>query len=380
MSKKQYDYVIIGAGIAGCCVSHELKKHTDSLILIDKNSDVAAGASGAAGAFLSPLLGKPNQFKDLVTKSLKYSTEFYWQNTPEFIKTCGTIRIPKDKDNALKFESYIPYMDFKFIKKDNGYYFDIGSVVDGYNICKSLVKDINTQFNYDVNSIEYKDDMWIINKSSNETLYAKNIILTTGASTKLYSEEYFNIRAVWGQRIDIYTSTNVEQNYHKDCSISKSFKQSNGKYKVSIGATHHRLSDETKHLCTSCSNICVKEDDTQELLEKANKIIKLDDIEVIKELAGARANSIDYFPMVGDLINSSKTIEEFPYLTKGTNVREDRFTKYKNLYTINGVGGRGYVLAPYLAKQLIDNLLNSKQIDDTISPNRLFKRWVKKQG
>ena len=379
MTKKQYDFIIIGAGIAGCSVAYELKKHTDSLLLIDKNSDVAQGASGAAGAFLSPLLGKPNKFKDLVTDSLKYSTQFYMQNTPDFIDKCGTVRIPKDQDDSLKFESYIPHMDFEYIKKDDGYFFEIGSVVDGYNICKTLIQDINTQFNYDVNYIEFKDDMWIINQSSNETLYAKNLILTTGASTKLYNEDYFNIRAVWGQRIDILTSTNVEQNYHKDCSVSKSFIQSNGKYKVSIGATHHRLDDSTKHLCTSCSNICIKKEDTDELLEKANKIIKLKDIEVIKELAGARANSIDYFPMVGSLIDSRSTIEQFPYLTKGTHVRDDRFTRYQNLYTINGVGGRGYVLAPYLAKQLVENLLNSKQIDDTISLNRLFKRWVKRQ-
>ncbi len=379
MTKKQYDFIIIGAGIAGCSIAHELKKHTNSLLLIDKNSDVAQGASGAAGAFLSPLLGKPNKFKDLVTDALKYSTQFYMQNTPDFIDKCGTIRIPKDQDDSLKFESYIPHMDFEYIKKDDGYFFEIGSVVDGYNICKTLIKDINTQFNYDVNSIEFKDDMWIINQSSNETLYAKNLILTTGASTKLYNEDYFNIRAVWGQRIDILTSTNVEQNYHKDCSVSKSFIQPNGKYKVSIGATHHRLDDSTKHLCTSCSNICIKKEDTDELLEKANKIIKLEDIEVIKELAGARANSIDYFPMVGSLIDSRSTIKQFPYLTKGTHVRDDRFTRYQNLYTINGVGGRGYVLAPYLAKQLVENLLNSKQIDDTISLNRLFKRWVKRQ-
>ena len=44
---------------------------------IDKNEDVAFGASGAAGAFLSPLLGKPNKFKDLVTNALKFSMTYY---------------------------------------------------------------------------------------------------------------------------------------------------------------------------------------------------------------------------------------------------------------------------------------------------------------
>jgi tRNA 5-methylaminomethyl-2-thiouridine biosynthesis bifunctional protein len=74
---KEYDYVIIGAGIAGCSLAYFLSKYSKSILLIDRNSNVAFGASGAAGAFLSPLLGKPNDFKDLIAKSLIFSTNFY---------------------------------------------------------------------------------------------------------------------------------------------------------------------------------------------------------------------------------------------------------------------------------------------------------------
>ena len=64
-----------------------VKKLTDAKIIsnasasFDKNSDVAFGASGAAGAFLSPLLGIDNKFKSLVSKSLKFSIE----NTPHYL-------------------------------------------------------------------------------------------------------------------------------------------------------------------------------------------------------------------------------------------------------------------------------------------------------
>ena len=77
---KEYDYVIVGAGIAGCSLGHFLGKYSKSILLIDKNEDLAFGASGAAGAFLSPLLGKPNKFKDLVTRALSFSTEYYKNN------------------------------------------------------------------------------------------------------------------------------------------------------------------------------------------------------------------------------------------------------------------------------------------------------------
>ena len=55
MNKQEFDYVIVGSGIAGCSLAHFLSKYSKSVLLIDKNEDVAFGASGAAEAFLSPL-------------------------------------------------------------------------------------------------------------------------------------------------------------------------------------------------------------------------------------------------------------------------------------------------------------------------------------
>ena len=114
MKDNLYDYIIIGGGIVGCNVAFELSSHTSNILLIDKNSDVALEASGAAGAFLSPLLGKPNYFKDLVNSALLYSTKFYKDNFSDFIDNCGTIRIPKDDIDKEKFESYVPYIDFEY--------------------------------------------------------------------------------------------------------------------------------------------------------------------------------------------------------------------------------------------------------------------------
>ncbi len=360
---KNYDYIIVGAGICGCSTAYELSAHTNNILLIDKNSDVAQGASGAAGAFLSPLLGKPNSFKNLVTTALEYSSKIYQKYFSTHITNCGTTRIPKNIEEEKKFQSYIPYMDFDFTQDKDGYFFKIGSVVDSFGICKSMTKDIQTKFNYEVNSLEYKDDVWIVN----DKLRTKNIILTTGYDTKLLDEFYINIRAVWGRRIDIKTSTKVPYNYHKACSVSKSTEDED-KYLVSIGATHHRDRKGVDDI----------EQNHQELLEKASDILNLEDVEIIKDYCGARASSIDYFPMVGKVIDSRCTIQEFPYLKNGTNVESKRFIRYENLYILNGVGGRGFVLSPYLAKKLVDNIVKQEEIDDNIKVDRLFKREVRK--
>jgi len=361
---KIYDYVIVGGGVCGCNTAYELSKRTSNILLIDKLDDVAKGASGAAGAFLSPLLGKPNHFKDLVTIALKYSIDFYKKNTSHCIDNCGTIRIPKDSIDEAKFQSYIPFIDFPFEKREAGYFFPIGSVVNSYGICKTLTKEIEKKLNYEANSIRYDGQYWNIN----EEIITKNLILTTGANTKLLNEDYIDIRAVWGQRIEIETSTYTSVNYHKECSVSKSTSLNETTNILSIGATHHRFVEER----------ATSDEDTNELLRKASEIIHLEDIKVTKLYGGARAGSSDYFPIVGELIDSTKTIEEFPYLKNGTNVNPTRFSRYKNLFILNGVGGRGFVLAPYLAQKLVEKMIQNESLEENITPDRLFKRWVKK--
>lgn len=361
---KEYKYVVVGGGICGASVAYELSKTKKSVLLVDKHEDVAKGASGAAGAFLSPLLGKPNKLKELVTKSLIYSTNFYKENFPKYISNCGTVRIPKDREDEKKFESYIPYMDFEYTKKENGYFFPIGSVVKTYEVCKSMIQKVDTVFNYEVKTIEEKDEKWLINGE----ILATHLILTTGHENSFFNEFYCKIRAVWGRRINIETTTNIYQNYHKACSVSVSKESENGKFEVAIGATHHRdekgvLDIEKNHL---------------DLLSKAQDIVKLEDIKIIKDFAGARACSVDYLPIVGSVINSEQTLKEFPHMKHGTYVPAKRLTRYTNLYMLNGMGGRGFVLAPYLAKLLIENIINKKELDTHLTIDRLFIRESKK--
>ena len=102
-----YEHIVVGAGISGCSVASELSVHSSNLLLVDKGSGVASGASGAAGAFLSPLLGKPNEFKDLVTDSLKYSTTIfsYLGLYPNRVK----LNLRFDANAAFEINTYATY-------------------------------------------------------------------------------------------------------------------------------------------------------------------------------------------------------------------------------------------------------------------------------
>lgn len=385
----KYDFVIVGAGIAGCSIAHFLHKKDKKLkiLLVDRNSDVAVGASGTAGGFLSPLLGKPNKFKDLVSTALKFSIDFYKELADEFIINKGVLRIPKNEEDKEKFFSYMPFSDFEYELQDGGAFFKIGSRVSSYDICKVLSQNCEKRFDYEVKHINFSDDTWSIN----DEIHSQKLILTTGADISLIGENYFNIRAVWGQRIDVETTTCIPFNYHKECSVSQSESISNkeGKYLVSIGATHHRFNCD-KDVCNYCLKIpnmnnCtdfgytkeVNNTDTKKLLSMAADIIDLKDVKVVNTKIGARASSADYFPMVGQLINSAETINKFPYIMHGTHVQKNRYERYENLFVINGVGGRGFVLSPYLADKLSDFILQNKELEDDITVDRLFTKWVR---
>lgn len=375
MEKKVYKYAVVGAGIAGCSVVYELTKRLDDeILLIDKLSNIAQGASGAAGAFLSPLLGKPNSLKELVTTSLKYTSKLYKQSFSNVISNCGTTRIPKNDEDALKFESYKPYIDFPFKEDGKGFFFSVGTVVNSFGICKMMTnsfsflkKNLVTKFNYSVEDIRFDEDknLWIINQD----IEVENLILTTGASVDFVNESYFKIHPVWGRRLDVETTTKLEHNYHKACSVSQSFPVGEEKYRVSIGATHHRCLDDMED----------KEKDFDDLLQKTEDIVHLEDIKIVKEYLGARACSKDYFPVVGELVNSTKTLQEFPHLKNGSHVKPELFTYHKNLYVLNGVGGRGFVFSPYLAKLLVDNILKGVALPQEIRSDRLFIRDAKRK-
>ncbi|HFS82645.1 MAG TPA: FAD-dependent oxidoreductase, partial [Epsilonproteobacteria bacterium] len=54
---KTYDAIVIGAGIAGASAAYFLREKGDRVLVLDKQG-IARGGSGAAGAFVSPKIGK----------------------------------------------------------------------------------------------------------------------------------------------------------------------------------------------------------------------------------------------------------------------------------------------------------------------------------
>jgi glycine/D-amino acid oxidase-like deaminating enzyme len=354
------DFIVVGAGISGCSIAYFLNKHKHTVKLYDHNG-ISNFGSKAAGAFLSPMIGKPNRFKDFTNDALKYSINFYDNLASDLITHSKVQRVPKDESDRLRFDEYERYIDgFDYHKADEyggGFLFDIGASVEAQEIGIRLSKDIEV-IKQEVTTLTFHGDYWLVNQEK-----CKHVILATGAFDSLIDEPYIKLKRLWGQRIVVETSTNIPHNLHKNCSVSKS---KDGK--LSIGATYLR-------------GVLHKECDdknTKELLQKVDEIVKLEDVKVIDRVCGTRSATDDYFPIIGRIIDSQKSIAKFPNLKNGQKISAENLIYHPNLFMINGLGSRAFVLAPKLAFALSENILNGKKIDDNITINRLFTRWVKR--
>ena len=371
-----YDIAIIGAGINGCSVAYEFTQEGQKVILFDMEK-IANGGSGAAGAFISPKFSKAGDLKELLHDAFVYSMDYYEKYFPHLIDKSPLLHIAKDifDEEALKIykektplELLIPSNEDIQKLTSQAASKEIVSlnaaVVNAEQMCQAMAKSAKF-VKQEVKSLIYDDGFWVINESYS----AKEVVLATGAYEKIIKEPYINLRGVWGHRIDVGTSTINNNSLHQFVSISTS---DNGK--LAIGATHN----VHYHPQTSNEPYDIKLG-RKELLEKASKTIKLNNLKVLKDYTGLRSGSFDYLPLLGKLVMSEETLMDKTINFKTKKPNYDSYTYYPNLTMINGSGGYGFVLAPYLAKILKEYILKNRKINEKIIPARFFYRYAKKR-
>jgi tRNA 5-methylaminomethyl-2-thiouridine biosynthesis bifunctional protein len=370
-----YDIAIIGAGINGCSIAYEFLRDKKSVILFDKEG-ISAGGSGAAGAFISPKFSKAGALKEIINEAFLYSMHYYEENFSDAFVKAQLLHIAKDeKDDEilrvfkektslnLKTPSTEVLEKLSKSAKEREFIALEAGVVDAQKVCGAMIEGAKF-FKEDVVSLLWEDEYWVINGD----YAAKEVVLATGAYKKIIDEEYIALRGVWGHRIDIKTTTQNPNSIHQFVSISPS---SNGV--LAVGATHNvhfhpQISQEPYNI----------EEGRRELLQKASRTMDLDDVEIVRDYMGLRSGSFDYMPLVGPLVLSRETLECCAKKIRVKKPDFKEFVYYPHLTMINGSGGYGFVLAPYLARLLKEHITGAKEISDTLSPARFFARWAKK--
>jgi len=369
MSTKLYDTLMVGAGIAGVCTAYWLKEAGQKVLLIDKKG-LLGGASGAAGAFLSPRLGRGGPLQRITNEAYRFALDFYAQKTPDAFFQKGLVRLPKNEEDAQKFADYEPFIDlpyqraladdFAHIIPDafahGGFFFPHAAFVDPLRVAKRLLEGIESAFNTTARP-EYRGGMWHIGK-----FYAPNLVLATGADQLPVALPWLSIGGVWGERVDVRSQADIPVTLHQKLSVS-----ANVEGLVRIGATHVR-------------------NDPRSEIERVNQLIVdavelvpgLCDQQIVRIYAGHRASVADHIPVVGQAgdISAFDPRRKPPRSLKPEN---PAIAKIPGLYLINGFGGRGFVFGPLMGKILANLITRQIRPEAALSADRFLLRHARRR-
>ncbi len=369
-----FDVAVIGAGVCGCSATYFLTEAGLRVALIDGDG-IASGGSGAAGAFVSPKFVKSGPVKEVSEAAFEFSLQFYKDHFREFTCISELLHLANNDLCNARVKYFKEHTAFGQISTDPSLlnrlnpearkYEHISlqecALVDSKEICEAMAKKA-VFFKYHVTALEHKNGVWSV-----DGIEAKTVVLTTGAHKHLVDVPYFTPRAIFGHRINIKTTTKNPVNIHQFVSISKSSEEGI----IAIGATHdvhyNPLQSEQAYDYSK---------GRAELIEKATRTLPLENIELLNDYVGMRSASIDHLPLVGAVVNAEKTIEKLPNILKKKKYNIKEYDYYKNLYMINGVGGYGFVLAPYLAQMLCSDIILNEPIESKLLPSRFLRRWL----
>lgn len=353
-----YDTAVVGAGIAGASVAYHLNQLGHKVVIIDQ-APLCSGASGAAGAFVSPMIGKPNPLKTFINEAFAYSVRLFRDLAGDAFIQNGVLRLPKEDEAQEDFDALEQFIEIPYVKRDGGYFFPEAGLIPPEAIIAALIKGCDSRFGYQVEKLDREEGgLWVF-----DGLKAKNVVLATGAYVPLVDFPFPIQRGVWGERIRIETPTRTVHNYHKKVSVSTTV---NGN-QLLVGATHKKNHDWF-----------IDENTPAELLKKAGEILPIADAKVLEIKAGMRPGSVDYFPILGAVPDIEANVRDFESIRHGSRVPANRLHYKKGLFIHTGHGGRGFVTALKSGAVLAQNIANGSEIPETLDVVRFFYRWMRR--
>lgn len=345
------DYLIVGSGLAGISFSEIALQNNKSILVLDNNSQ---NSSKIAGGLYNPVILKRftevsqaknhlpimNDFFSNLEKKLNCKVNFEMPILRKFfsIEEQNNWFFASDKVNLAPFLSTnIISRKYAGIDSPFGYgevlqtgYVDTALLLKKYK--EYLIENnwfLEESFDYSLlmeeeNGIRYKE------------IYARNIVFAEGFG--MHANPYFKDLPLDGTKGELFIIKAAALDL--DVIINTSvfiLPLGNDLYKV--GATYN-WTDKTD---------VPTEEGKLELIEKIKEILNCD-FEIVEHLAGVRPTVKDRRPLVGT------------------------HSKHNSIHILNGLGTRGVMLGPALAKSLFENIEFQKPLDREIDIQRFYKK------
>lgn len=341
---KQLDYIVVGSGIAGISFCEQLIKNNQRFLVIDNGED---GSTAKSGGVFNPTVLKRFTAAWNASAFFPVAKEFYEllseKLTSEIFHETSVLRIFKSVEEqnnwsvATDKRELQEFLSSEFLKNTNSAIeapFGFGAVLGTGQIqTKNLLSSYREFLNNDDLLLSEDFQYELLQQKENKVFYkdfsASKIIFAEGA--KVIENPFFPKHAIVGNKGE-YVVIKAP-----DLKMDKLLKGpvyvipwGNDTYKV--GATYSRDDyslNPTEHA-------------KYEILSKLKTFINCS-FEVLEQTAGIRPTTRDHRPLLGAWEENS------------------------NLIFFNGLGSRGFLMAPLLAeilyKHLADKVPLSKEMD-----------------
>ncbi|WP_100615184.1 NAD(P)/FAD-dependent oxidoreductase [Confluentibacter citreus] len=346
----EVDYIIVGCGIAGISFCEQLKKHHKTFVVFDDNSQQS---SSVAGGLYNPVVLKRFTPVWKCQEQLQLALQMYHRLEMEFdvkldykipvYRKFASLEEQNDWFAASDKPNLSEYLSSAVIKNDNKYIdapFGFGEVKETGRIdVKTLLDVYKTSLSKQGLFFEITFDYQYLNIEGicikYKDIQAKQLVFSDGFSVK--QNPFFNhlpLVPAKGELLTIY-APDLNIDYVLKSAI---FLIPLGNHLYIVGATY-----EWKDLTHQITDVA-----KNELLDKLKKLINCS-FEVVNQVAGIRPTVKDRRPLVGPHPN------------------------HKNIYVLNGLGTRGVMIGPYVAKQLFNFIEYNHPLEAEIDIKRFEK-------
>ena len=350
---EQFDYIIVGQGLAGTLLSYRLLKEGNTVLVIDKYREFTS-SKVAPGAYnpmvlkrFTPCWKIDDQLQPLYDFVASFEKEFdveihqpikLWR----LFKSVQEQNLWLEKSEKPSLENFMnptfitnPYTQ---IKAEYGF----GEVKHSGRII--LPKMIETfrmflQNNSALLNEEFDYTQLVVEDESvtYKSVRARKIVFCEGH--RLTSNPYFNYLPLMRTKGELLTvrikGLNVSEHIKSGVSI---LPLGNDLYKV--GATFNW--EEKDETCTDAAK--------DDLLNRLSSFVN-SPVEIVKHEAGLRPTVKDRRALVGN------------------------HPKFANVFVFNGLGTRGLLIAPLLSLQFVDHLDNATPLDPEVDITRFKEEY-----
>ena len=344
--------LIVGAGIAGIALARHLDKRHVPFEVIDAGVNYS---SRIAAGLVNPMVFRRMAKSWRVDEFLPYAYEFYGEATKDWGQTYfHSIPIRRafahqqevdfwiKKQELEEYQTYLKPLNESDLKnKDVINTFGTGEVLNsGYVATNNLLEDafswLKNTNRLRIEKIQYAD-INPENSSYKGEVFSKIIFCEGYHGLENPWFNYLPLQATKGETLTI-TSEEISrtESLNRKCFI---LPVKDNVYRV--GATY---SWDNPTLNTT--------DEAREELSNLVKQLTDCSFNIIDQSAGVRPTVLDRRPLMG------------------------RHPNFLSLYLFNGLGTKGYLMAPLLAKEMTDFILDEKILDREIDIQRYQKRLL----